>query len=611
MKLLLRHQALLVLGSAAVLFILLGRPALFNAGEAIHVECSVEMFRGGSLIVPTFDQELRTDQPVLSNWLILEAFRLMDISELSARMPSALLAIGTVLLTYHLGRKLYSSDIGFLAGMILFSSVLFAAMGRAATPDMTLTFLVTASLTAYVWMAPPSRGASFCRGSVRKTRPQPAKTTETSEDQPARLSGPSPLMQYIASAWRSTLPTYVPLGLAVLTAGPIAVLLPGLALLLFLMISQRSDDVDSGAILPFDGPKWRRFVVTLVQLFNPRRMLAACLEMHLLIGLAVVAAIAVPWYTAVGVATQGTWPRRFLVDHVYQSIFSVVDGHDGFPLYFLYPTVALLLGGFPWSVFLPVAATRLYDRLSDGAAWRDSDRLLACWTGVWILFYSFAITKSPNSMLPIYPAVAVILSRYFIDWKRATGSDGVYSFGLCCRALWICGVVLMLGMALMAFLYFPAEQWLGVVGLVPILAGFIAARFLEREQRARVVQILQISAWLFAICFVALIPAHLRPYQDAPLFVAEAHSLAKSAEIKIATYRHSEPSLVFYMRKKVPILSTPLQVADFIASDPHAYVLTRASYLNELREELRAASGERARHRNFLKGYELILIGRL
>ena len=161
MKQLLRHQALLVLAAGLVFFTYLGSSSFFDEDESRNAACSAEMFRQGAWIVPTFNDELQTKTPILVNWFMLVLFRLLGISEFSARFTSSVMAVATTLLTYHLGRKLYSSEVGLFAGMILCTCLFFSAVGRAATPDSTLIFFVTLAFTSYVWVVASQRGGNF------------------------------------------------------------------------------------------------------------------------------------------------------------------------------------------------------------------------------------------------------------------------------------------------------------------------------------------------------------------------------------------------------------------------------------------------------------------
>ena len=131
-----------------------------------------EMSRQGAWIVPTFNEVPETDQPILAYWLMLISFRFFGINEFAARLPSSVFAVGTALLTYHLGRKLYSSAVGFLAGIIVCTCLVFSAFGRAATPDSAQVFFETLAVASYVWVVAWQRGgpiSTACQDSRQRT----------------------------------------------------------------------------------------------------------------------------------------------------------------------------------------------------------------------------------------------------------------------------------------------------------------------------------------------------------------------------------------------------------------------------------------------------------
>src|SRR5205085_4446315 len=96
------------------------------------------MYESGNWIVPTFNFVLRVDKPALLYWLQMLGYHFFGVSEFSARLPSALAALGAVLLTYELGRKMFSAVAGLYAGLILASSILFCAAAHFANPDALL-----------------------------------------------------------------------------------------------------------------------------------------------------------------------------------------------------------------------------------------------------------------------------------------------------------------------------------------------------------------------------------------------------------------------------------------------------------------------------------------
>jgi 4-amino-4-deoxy-L-arabinose transferase-like glycosyltransferase len=611
---LLRHQAWLVLVASMIFFTNLGNYTLFNDDEAKNTVCATEMFRRGDVIVPTFYEELRTDKPILLYWLMLTSFKFFGISEFSARLASSLLSVGTVLVTYHLGRKLYTAKIGFLAGLILSSCLLFSAVGRAATPDSALIFFVTLAFTAFVWVVARQRHGNF---RVDDNQPSEESSTsdadtETLKENPVDNSDSilRRVKQLIRILWKYAVPFYGAMGMAVLAKGPVGLILPCVSVLLFLLISKRERDLNAEKLKPIEGIWWRRWIVMAAQVLRPRVIVEAAQEMHLLIGLGIVTAVALPWYLAVGFKTNGAWLQGFLLDHNLGRALLPKENHNGFPFFQLYQLVALHVGCFPWSVFLPVALYRMKQRFEEDAEWRDSDRLLACWAGVWFVVFSLVSTRLPNYLLPMYPAVALILARYFHDWEQDEVDSGVYSFNLCCYAMGIVGILAVIGVYIAAFLLFDGEQWLSLICAIPIIGAFVAVKFLDRELRQRVMQTLIGMALLLAFVIVGIAPPSISKHQDTPKFFADMRRFSRGEDFEVGTYKYFQPTVLFYAGKKIPVLKTPRQVADFITRHPHAFVITRPSELNELRNELTGDANELSRHRNFLHRDELILIGR-
>src|SRR5689334_6696218 len=145
-----RHQFLIALAGVAIFFAGLGASRLWDEDEAEYARCAREMMARGDWVVPTFNGEAWLEKPVLVYWLMIGSFKAFGPTEFAARFPSALLALGTSLLTYQLGRRLFRPQVGLWAALILSSSLMFVVIARAATLDSALIFCTTASLLAYV-----------------------------------------------------------------------------------------------------------------------------------------------------------------------------------------------------------------------------------------------------------------------------------------------------------------------------------------------------------------------------------------------------------------------------------------------------------------------------
>ena len=232
-------------------------------------------------------------------------------------------------------------------------------------------------------------------------------------------------------------------------------LLPCTIIGLLLLVTRRRNELDAGTLTGPSGPWWRRCIATVWQVMRPSRVLTTSLAMRVLLGAAVVLVVALPWYVIVGIKTDGAWLRGFLGDHNVGRFLGPKENHSGPVFYYV---IALLMGCFPWSVFLPVAVWQLNKRLMQGDAWSDSDRFVACWAGVWFVFFSLASTKLPNYVLPMYPALALISARYLHGWQLAPVALGTVTFRNCCRVLAVVGVVLMIAAPIAASLLLPGDE---------------------------------------------------------------------------------------------------------------------------------------------------------
>lgn len=127
----------------------LGGRDLWAGRETLYAQVARETLQG-NWIVPHFNGEIYFNKPPLYFWVIaLLSKPWGDVTEFTLRLPSALSAIGTVLVVFSLGEVLIGAGGGFLAGLILASSPEFQKYACVAKLEMLLTFFVTASLACF------------------------------------------------------------------------------------------------------------------------------------------------------------------------------------------------------------------------------------------------------------------------------------------------------------------------------------------------------------------------------------------------------------------------------------------------------------------------------
>ncbi|RLA86248.1 MAG: hypothetical protein DRG31_00785 [Deltaproteobacteria bacterium] len=141
--------AILAVGGA-VMFFNLGGWDLWNPDEPRYAEVAREMLIRGEYLVPHLNGEVYFDKPPLFFAVIALLSKLTgEMTALSARLPSAIFGVLTLLLVFALGGRLKGPSTGLLSALILCTSFQFFWLSRRANIDATLTFFTTLSIFAF------------------------------------------------------------------------------------------------------------------------------------------------------------------------------------------------------------------------------------------------------------------------------------------------------------------------------------------------------------------------------------------------------------------------------------------------------------------------------
>jgi 4-amino-4-deoxy-L-arabinose transferase-like glycosyltransferase len=367
-----------VLGLAALLLPHLGAAPLERA-EIYFLDGAREMLESGDWVVPRSEGKPFFDKPVLTYWLMAASMARLGPQPGAARLVPAVAALGVVLATVWLGTLVFDRRSALAGGLVLATTLAFLTFGRVAMADMLLALSTTLAVAL----------------GVRAYRPG-------------------------ASPWTVPLVGAV-LGLGFLTKGPVALLVPGLAMAL-LLVKNRACPLPCG--LGSAATALVAFAVT---------------------GLG--------WFLLV-YRRMGTGPLAYFFLRENLERFAG-DAYDvGRPFWFYPP--AYLAEGLPWSPFLPLALWRLVRAGGGDDAGRPGARLLAAWVALVLVPLSLSRGKVDYYLLPLYPALSLIVGRYFaaIPWR---GLD---------RG-WARGVLVLATAAIALFLLRPPsvpEAWLPGAG---------------------------------------------------------------------------------------------------------------------------------------------------
>jgi 4-amino-4-deoxy-L-arabinose transferase-like glycosyltransferase len=148
----LRRDLLILAILAALLFLPgLGWRDLWNPDEARYAQVAREMRQTGSYALPHLNGEVYTQKPPLLFWSIAAFGTLRgEVDETAARIPSALAAIGAILLVFRIGERLFGRRAAWLAVAAFATCFKILWQGRFGQIDMLLTALVT--LGVWFWV---------------------------------------------------------------------------------------------------------------------------------------------------------------------------------------------------------------------------------------------------------------------------------------------------------------------------------------------------------------------------------------------------------------------------------------------------------------------------
>jgi 4-amino-4-deoxy-L-arabinose transferase-like glycosyltransferase len=136
----------------------LGMP-LLDPDEGLYADIAQAMVTRGDWVIPHLNGLPYLEKPPLYFWLTALTFELFGPSEWATRLWSAVSALGTVLLTWRIGRRLYGASAGLLAGVVVATVVGNALYVRRASTDQLFVFCLTLAIYGFLRDAErPDRG---------------------------------------------------------------------------------------------------------------------------------------------------------------------------------------------------------------------------------------------------------------------------------------------------------------------------------------------------------------------------------------------------------------------------------------------------------------------
>ena len=283
-------------------------------------------------------------------------------------------------------------------------------------------------------------------------------------------------------------------------------------------------------------------------------------------------AIAAPWFILVSLANPEFFRFFFIHEHFERFLTREHDRYQ--PAWFFIP---VLLGGIlPWIVGLFPALWRAWAR--HGAASFHPQRFLLLWCAVVLLFFSASSSKLIPYILPLFPALSLLIGNYLCSAHRGVvlAEAGVAS---------LLGVALALASPLA--MRFSSEglppalvegyvPWLAAAGLSFAAAGIASAWFTLRGKRLPAIISLAFGGLLFA---QAALSGHERL---SPAFSAYhiVHKIRDQLKPDVPFYVVDtfDHTLLFYLGRTVTMVANKDELALPIGWEPRNYLPDAAAF---------------------------------
>jgi 4-amino-4-deoxy-L-arabinose transferase-like glycosyltransferase len=338
---------------------------------------------------------------------------------------------------------------------------------------------------------------------------------------------------------------YVAIGLGVLTKGPIALALPALACAIWLVAERRLSDLRQLMLLP---------------------------------GVAIVAAIVLPWYAAVYAQHGWTYITQFIFGENLER-FSTAMTPAGRDVWFYVPV--LLTDLFPWAPLVIVSlAIGWKRRAPDEAATHASiRRLLWIWIVTIVAFFSLSQTKEDLYIFPVAPAVAALVADLLASDattpRRATGVLLLVISAACVFLAVAIGWVFGSGT-------YRVEDAIAA-SVVLGLTGLATCALWAVGRRPTAVFALALGFILFNYLFVSRVLPDVERFKPVPPLVKTFTGRAAPGA-HLASLNMSLPSLTYYLNRPVPELASADEAAALLDAGSESWVVTNDESWSAIRQ---------------------------
>ncbi|MFM9885684.1 MAG: phospholipid carrier-dependent glycosyltransferase [Burkholderiales bacterium] len=485
---------------------------LFAPDEGRYAQIPQAMVATGDWVTPRLNGFKYFEKPPLQYWATAVAFKVFGESEWSARLWPALTGFLGALVIGWAGARTAGLQVGFVASFIVATSLAYFMAGQYLTLDMGLSFFFTSAVAFFIIA---QHEATSARSRTR----------------------------WMLLVWAA-------LAAATLSKGLIGIVLPGLAIGLYIALARDFRLIGRLAILP---------------------------------GTIVFLAIAAPWFVFVQDRNPEFLHFFFVREHFER--FTLPEHRRPGPWWYFIPI--LVIGTLPWTPMVLGAMWRsllaaIRQRAAPERSSFNIDLLLLVWVATVFVFFSVSRSKLPAYILPILPPLALLAARQIANFDaRTIVRSALWSLATSV-VLAVVGVVLV-GRASPgdAALIERSMVWLYAAFAASIGGGIAAALVARRGNATIACVVLGLSTPITVLLATAGIHT-IDEIRSSRQIVQSAFGASPQRTdtipfYSVDTFDHSVP---FYLGRPVIMVAHRSELREGIAADPGKFIESVDAFAN-------------------------------
>ncbi len=333
-----RKSFCVILGLVLFLFFFrLGDRALRNPDEGRYAHIASQMVDSGNWMEPRLFGIDYLRKPPLFYWLMAASFKIFGQNEWAARAVPAIFGVMGVLATYFFSRKFFGNTAAAYSALLLAVNPWYLHVSRFLVIDSVFSFFVVLSLYLFYLANSGTKYSSTYYGGF-----------------------------------------YAAVALAFLAKGVLALILPGLAILFYAVLTRQ----------------WTRLVK----------------ESRLIPGVLIFLLIAGPWFVWMNLHKPDFWNVFFVREHLSRFVAQDFEHQEG---WYFYPALVVAFLS-PWILFPGVLRNVQATVRKDG--FKNPTAFFLFFVFFSVLFLSLSRSKLATYILPVIAPFCVVLGAAWAGW---------------------------------------------------------------------------------------------------------------------------------------------------------------------------------------------------